>query len=379
MAEEATSTGSEPSAPSGEQSTPAGDLDAAIAKAVAMGDDAPADASEPAEPGSKGKGKPARRVEALAAKAVAAADKPAEPAAAPGVNEKALYHLRHGNVAKAIDAAFGDLSQLGQGLPDGVREALARSLGVGSKNWEQIRKYESRARRELVAKEQQVSQIVDAVKRDYAPFHQARSLFEAGDYDGALAAAFGVDSVEYQRKMISQRVGRDPEVERLKAELQRDREERQRERKQWEDSQRERSEQAQIADYKGRLQNELGSSDDPMIAHYAARPQFVHQVFEVMRSNYDPATNSTIPVHVAAEHVRDQIQASIQQWQLSHPGQTPVRSVQAAAMPAKPPVKPVRSLKQTGAAEATGAPVKLSSEDIRLKYQRMIEALPAEH
>lgn len=380
MAEEATSTGTEASAPSAAASTPAGDLDAAIAKAVAMGgDDAPEDPEAGEPEGPKGK-KPARRVEALAAKAVAAAtEKPAEPEAAPGVNEKALYHLRHGNVAKAIDAAFGDLSALGPGLPDGVREALARSLGVGSKNWEQIRKFESKARRELAAKEQQVSQVVDAVKRDYAPFAQARALFEAGQYDEALAAAFGVDSVEYQRKMISQRVGRDPEVERLKAELQRDRAERVREREQWEAQQRERSEQAQIADYQGRLQNELSVSEDPTIAHYAARPAFVAQVFEVLRANYDRDTNSTLPVHVAAEHVRDQIQASVQQWQLSHPGQAPAKSVQAAAMPAKPPVRPVRTLKQTGAAEATGAPVKLSSEDIRMKHQRIIEALPAEH
>lgn len=375
MADESTSTETTTVAPSAAPSTPAGDLDAAIAKAVAMGDEAPE--GEAGEPEAKGK-KPGRRVEALAAKAVAA--KPAEPPdAAPGLNEKALYHLRHGNVAKAIDAAFGDLSTLGQGLPDGVREALARSLGVGSKNWEQIRKYESRARRELVAKEQQVSQTVEAVKREYAPFHQARSLFEAGDYDGALAAAFGVDSVEYQRKMISQRVGRDPEVERLKAEIQRDREERARERQQWEQAQREQSEQAQIAEYQGRLQNELTTSDDPTIAHYAARPQFVQRVFDVLRANYDPHTNATVPVHVAAEHVRDQIQASVQQWQLSHPGQVPAKSVQAAAMPAKPPVRPVRSLKQTGAAEATGAPVKLSSEEIRQKHQRIIESLPTEH
>ncbi len=378
MAEEATSTGTEASAASAAPSTPAGDLDAAIAKAVAMGGNEAPDEAEAGDPAGKAK-KPARRVEALEAKAVAAADKPAEPDAAPAVNEKALYHLRHGNIAKAIDAAFGDLSALGPGLPDGVREALARSLGVGSKNWEQIRKYEARARKELAAKEQHVSQIVDAVKRDYAPFHKAKALFDAGDYDAALAAAFGVDSVEYQRKMISQRVGRDPEVARLEAELKRDREERAREREQWEAAQRERSEQALIADYQSRLQNELTGSDDPWIAHHAARPQFVESVFEVLRANYDPATNASVPVHVAAEHVRDQIQASIQQWQLSQPGQAPAKSVQAAAMPAKPPVRPARTLKQTGAAEATGAPVKLSSEDIRLKHQRIIEALPAEH
>jgi len=371
MAQESTATATTTAAPSAAQSTPAGDLDAAIAKAVAIGNDGDDEAEGEAKPeGDKAAKKPARRVEALAAKAVAATQE-----ADPGelAREKARAHLQRADVAKAIDAAFGDLSSLAPGMADAIRETLAHKLGVGSKNWELVRKHEARAKRELAEKEQHIGRLVDAVKRDYAPFAQAKALYDKGDYDAAFKAAFGEDPTDFQRKIISQRVGRDPEVERLKAELQKDREERQREREQYEQAQRERSEQAQIDEYKGRLQNELSISEDPAIARYASRPQFVAEVFEILRANYNPATGATVPIHLAAEHVRDRVFANLKQWQLDHPGQAP----SAAQLAPKSQARPMRTLKQTGAAEATGTPRKLTSEEIRLKHQRLIEAMPA--
>lgn len=372
MPDEQTTTGTPAAAATAATSSPAGDLDAAIAKAVALGGDDETTAPEAVDkPADKPGKKAGRRIEALEAKAVAAAAEPAEPDT--GLREKARYHLQHADVAKAIDAAFGDLSGLGAGMADAVREALARKLGVGSKNWEQVRKFEARAKRELAAKEQHMVQVIDAVKRDYGPFHEARALYAAGDYEGAFKNAFGEDVTDFQRKAIGQRIGRDPEVERLKAELAKDREERQRERAEYDRAVQERTDQAQIQEYQGQLQTELSASDDPAIARYASRPQFVAEVFEILRANYDPRTGATVPVRVAAEHVRDQVFANLQQWQLDHPGQ----AKPAIAAPAKAVVRPVRTLKQTGAAEATGMPVKLSSEEIRLKHQRLIEALPA--
>jgi len=325
----------------------------------------------------------ARRVENLEAKAVEKAAAEAEPAAPPddaAILAKAHYHLKHGDIAKFIDVVAGDFKL--DGLADGVREALGRKLGVSSAQWEKLRKHEAGAKRALAAREQEVSGVIERLKAEYAPFHQARKAYEAGDYDAAFKAAFGEDAAEYQRKVIGQRVGKNPEVEKLRAELEQERAER-RQREQAEAEARAEAEQTRaVQDYLVNLQEQCAESEDQAIRKFSARPAFIQRIYAIQRASYDPRANTVMPLSHAAEMARDEILNSIKAWSVEdeQTGATPANAARASALPAKPPVAkaPARALKQSQAAEATGAPVKLTPEQVRAKYQRMMEASPAD-
>jgi len=344
-------------------------------------------APEPAKPAKDAKGKfiaaakadESRRTEKLEAKAAdkTAAETKPEPDADASAVAKARFHLQHGDVARALDAAFGDFKALGESLPDAVREALGRKLGVNSAQWEKIRKYEQGAKRAVAAREQELSGIVQQLKAEYAPFHEARKLYQAGDYDAAFKAAFGEDAADYQRKVISQRVGKNPEIEKLRAELEAERAERRQREQQAEQARDEAEERAAVMSYLRDIQTQLSESEDAAVRKYAERPAFINRVFAIQRENYSRETNTTIPLHVAAEAARDEILESIQQWRIEDEaaGAAPANAVRASALPAKPPAAkaPARALTQSRAAEATGKPRKETSAEVRERYQRMME------
>lgn len=321
--------------------------------------------------------KPGRRVEKLEAKsAEKAAEAPPEPDAGAAALEKARFHLKHGDVAKALDAAFGDLKGLGDAMPDGVREALARKLGVNSAQWEKIRKYEQGAKRAVAAREQELGTVMERLKTEFAPFHQARELYKSGDYDAAFKAAFGEDAADYQRKIITQRVGKNPEIEALKAELkERDRVQAEREQRQREEAE-EADRTRQIHAYLDDTQKQCAASEDPAIRKYAARPAFIQRIYAIQKSSYDEASNTLMPLQQAAEMARDEILDSLQQWSVDEPtGASPANAARASAPPATPPAAkaPARALKQTQAAEATGTPQKLTDAQKKAKYARLME------
>jgi hypothetical protein len=333
------------------------------------------------DPTAAPKGKPpekGRRVEKLEQNAVAAAAVAPAPEEGASASEKARYYLKHGDVAKAIDAAFGNLSEIDATLPEGVREALARKLAVNSAQWERLRKHEQATKRAFNEREQKLGGIIQNLQREYAPLHQARQAYAAADYDAAFKLAFGEDATEFQRKVIGQRVGKNPEVERLRAELEQERAQQ----RQWAEQQRQQQAQAEqqqaVNNYVAEIGRELSQSDDAAVRKYASRPAYVGRVFEILRHHYDAATNTTIPLTVAAEAARDEILNSLKDWRIEDEtsGLTAAPAARASVLPAKPPVAkgPARSLKQSGAAEATGAQVKLTSAQIREKYQRIMSA-----
>jgi len=336
--------------------------------AAAAKDDA-GEAVQPAEPAAA---KPGAKADAKA-KVKIELDKPKpdakqepEPEA---VREKARYHLQHGDVAKAIETAFGPLE--GIALPDDVREALGRKLGVGSAKWEQLRRHEQSVKRQLAAKEQEVQTLVQRTLKEFEPFHLGRQAFEAGDLEGALKHAFGVkDLADFQRKVIAQSLDRNPEVEAVKAELERERQER----KQFEQRLQQEREQAEenreIQAYVEQLGADLAASDDPKIAEYAKRPRFVQRVFEILRENYDPRTNTSVPVGHAAQAARDEVRALLSEWE--HTGGNSAQGVQAAALPEQPPRQRGRNLKHTHAAEANSAPRQLTREERIKKYEKLM-------
>lgn len=342
-----------------------------------LASDLPEPAPPVAEKPAKAEKPVGRRIEKLEAKAVAGPAE-AEPDAAAAASERAKYYLRHGDVAKAINAAFGDLKSIEASLPDGVREALARKLGVNSAQWERIRKHEQSTKRAFQEREQQLSGIISNLQQEYAPLHHARQAYQAGDYETAFRAAFGEDATDFQRKVIGQRVGKNPEIEKLRAELEQERAQQRHWAEQARQQQAEAEQQQAVHSYLGTITEELAQSDDTAIRKYSSRPAFVHRVFEIQRSTYDARSNTAIPLTVAAEHARDEALNLVKSWQVEDDVTSGIAApaARASVQPVKPPAAkgPARSLKQSGAAEATGAPRKLTSAEVREKYQRMMEA-----
>ncbi|MEI9950808.1 MAG: hypothetical protein WDO74_17965 [Pseudomonadota bacterium] len=301
-------------------------------------------------------------------------DKPeaeAKPEPEPEVaREKARYHLQHGDVAKAIETAFGNLE--GIAIPDDVREALARKLGVDSRGWEKFRKHEQATKRQLAAKEAEVSQLVQRTLKEFEPFHLGRQAYEAGDYETAFKHAFGEDLADFQRKIISQRVGKNPEVEAVKAELERERQARQDFERRLQDERTQAEATHEIRAYVAQLGADLAESEDAHIREYSKRPRFVGRVFEILRDNYDSRTNTSIPFEHAAAAARDEVLALLNEWEYS--GGSPAKADQASALPEQPPLARarVRNLKHASAAEATASPRKLSREERIAKYTKLM-------
>lgn len=320
----------------------------------------------------------ARRIEKLEAKAAektAAAAETPEPEADASAVERARFHLKHGDVAKALDV-FGDLKALGEGMPDAVREALGRKLGVNSAQWEKLRKFEAGAKRAIATREQELSGLVQQLRAEYAPLHEARAAYKAGDYDAAFKAAFGEDAADYQRKIITQRVGKNPEVEKLRAELEAERTERRKLAERDQAAQVEAAERQQIAEYVSTLGAQLAASEDPAVRKYSSRPAFVQRVYDIQRESYDHDSRTFLPAHIAAETARDEILNSLKEWSVDDAtGAAPANAARASALPAKPPVAkaPARALKQSQAAEASGQPHTLSPKQVMEKHMRLME------
>ncbi len=340
---------------------------AAAAKSDAAAAEAPKAEAPKAEAKPKGKADP-KSVKIELDKPEAKTEPEAEPEG--GARDKARYYLQHGDVAKAIDTAFGDLQ--GVAIPDDVREALARKLGVDSRGWEKFRKHEQATKRQLAAKEAEVSTLVQRTLKEFEPFHLGRQAYEAGDYEAAFKHAFGDDLADFQRKVIAQRVGKNPEVEAVKAELERERQERRDFERRLHEERTQAQANQEIQQYVAQLGTDLANSEDQHVARYAQRPRFVQRVFEILQQNFDPRTNITIPTHLAAEQARDEVLGLLNEWEPS--GGNPASSVQAAALPEQPPPAKarVRNLKQASAAEATSSPRQLSREERIAKYTKLM-------
>ena len=103
---------------------------------------------------------------------------------------KAKARLRHGDVDKAIKLAFGEMK------PEefeATKEALAKKLGVGSKQWADYRRYEATERAKSKQLEANAVQLSQRLQSEFTPMIQAREAYKAKDYPKAFELAFGED------------------------------------------------------------------------------------------------------------------------------------------------------------------------------------------
>ena len=230
---------------------------------------------------------------------------------------KAKARLRHGDVDKAIRLAFGDLK------PEefeASKEALARKLGVGSKQWADFRRYQQAETTKAKQLESNAMQLSQRLQADFGPMIAARKAFAAGDYPTAFQHAFGEDINAFQRKALHQHLSQDPEKVRMRQELDELKRSLGEMRQPAASDQQQAAspEQAQAAalNKMARQAHEALTSqtDDPEIAHYAQKKSFCDRVVELRGEHYDPQTRTTIPLSVAADMARDELHEHLNQW-----------------------------------------------------------------
>ncbi len=281
-----------------------------------------------------------------------------EPEAETGSASKSARELLEaGDLEGAFKAAFGKSPS---------------EFNINSKRWAEFRKGTAKeraklneaysaARNDIERREHQTRQLLREAREEVRPYQnmvEAKKLYAAGDVAAAVKLAFEDDASEFNKKILRQAHGKNPEVEALRNELAREREER---------AAKERAAAEQQAEHAAREQRQanftwvrdnLGALSEPEYAEAAKRPRFVADVLRVLEDHYDEETNATLPLSQAAEMVleawREHFGASFG----SSPGgdrgaQNREMSVRGGTIPARPEAKPSRTLSQTGAAEAS--------------------------
>lgn len=252
---------------------------------------------------------------------------------------KAKARLRHGDVDKAIRIAFGDLKPEEF---DATKEALAKKLGVGSKQWADFRRYEAAERAKSKQLEAQAIQLSQRLQADFTPMIEARKAFEAKDYPKAFELAFGEDITAFNRKAIHQKLSQDPEKVRMQQQID---ELRAKVERGPAAPPQEAPEQQQAAALKREADRTHAAltqqTDDPEIAHFARKASFVKRVVDLRGEHYDPQTRTTIPLRVAADMARNEIKQHLNEWR--YDPEAPGDAAPDSELPGQAGNQPVRT------------------------------------
>jgi hypothetical protein len=282
-----------------------------------------------------------------------------EPRAAHQLKAKA--RLRHGDVDKAIRIAFGDLRPEEF---DATKEALAKKLGVGSKQWADFRRYEQAERAKTKQFEANAVQLSQRLQADFTPMIEARKAFAAKDYPKAFELAFGEDISDFSRKAIHQKLSVDPEKTRLRQELDEIRGElgklkggAPQQQQQATPEQTHAQAMQREGDRTHRALTE--QTDDPEIAHYAKKAAFVRRVVELRGEHYDPQSRTTISLRDAAEIARDELKRGLDEWRYDNASGAAAPSSESPGLAGNQPVRTsgtrARSPNPSLAAQAGGS------------------------
>lgn len=326
---------------------------------------APAAAETTGEPGET-------KAPAGETKAPAAETKPAKPEPVSGKTPREL--LDAGDLDGAFEAAFGKKPQ---------------DFKVDSRKWEELRKYGQRQKAKLAEREAtsnakleadraELGETLTQAKKELGPLLEARKLFAAKDYVGAINKAFGVDAPTLQKLLLSQFHGKNPEVEQLRRELA-ERDARDSESRQRADAeQRQATERQQVQAFVEQIRTEMIDGSDPTVAAMATKPRFVQRVLQIMQQHYDPATRTRLPTSEAAAMALEEVRAEFGPLLGVAPRDTavPVESVQpgSKAAPSGRGRAPTTSLPQRGAAEARLPGQRLSAQQTVDKYTNLARA-----
>lgn len=317
-----------------------------------------AEKEQPSAPAAEAKPKAEATDEAEDTEAEADSDgEDEDDKAHPGTRlAKARAMLQKGDLDGALKAAFGK---------------TAKDFAINSKQWQAWREKTQEGKRALAAKEQQLMQAAQELQKRFAPLHQARQEYEAGNLTEAFKLAFGEDINDFQRKALRQKMGQDPEVAKLKRQLEEEKQARiQREREAQERYQAEQEEHMRRQYFAG-VQKQLGELE-PHIQKVATKRAFFQAVVEQLQEHYDPDTNITIPVSHAAELAFAELYGDVWDSGVTGTPHTPAATVQGGSSPVRPAARAAKNLKQSHAAEAS-APGRLSDDELLAKYEKLMK------
>ncbi len=244
--------------------------------------------------------------------------------------------------------------------------------GLTSKQWTAFRKDNEKAvarsekvKAEAAAAYQHVERVAAGLEQQFGRYRAAQTAYQAGDFDAAFQYAFGEDLNSFQQKAISRMANRDPEVARLRQELQA-RDARQAQMAQQAQAQQEQqSIERERADYIANLAKELTELDDPRIPRAAGRKDFVQRVFAAQAAHLvvrRDGSEATISTREAAELALAELEQEYTGLRSVFDGEggavKPARSSTGVKpggkTPTRPvsPVRPAVNLKTQEAAEA---------------------------
>lgn len=318
-------------------------------------------AREEKKAAAKGKGKPAPKeapapapeaqAEAPESEAQTEAEEPEAPRGLGSTLIEARKLFAEGDLDGALEKAFGKKSD---------------AFRVNSAKWAEWRKANTAAQRQIAEREQRLEQGVRAVEQKFGALVKAKQAYDAGDYREALKLAFGTDAETFNKKLLSQFHGKNPEVEALRAELRaRDEREEQarRQREEMGRSEQQRQRDARNIEIIGQ---HLANHEDESIAELSKRPRFRSRVYQILSEHYDPASKTSIPLEQAAEMVKQEIEDEFGPvFRPRSVSESPHRAGKTHARPA------TATLSNRGAAEASPPGAQLSDEELFRKYANL--------
>ena len=203
-------------------------MEAARAEGDAPAEETPAEPAEGRERGKDGKFKPKGAKDAKQAK-----PKPADATVGEGAGQDAgaaAVVAPDGDAARESgDAPTGGLSQARKLVSKGDIAAALKLIGLHpekleGKQWGAFRQREKAAQdaiRHAEQMQQELRQIHAGLERKYGAIDEARKLYEAEDYDAAFKIWTGESPDDFQRKRIHamHTKAKDPEVVKLRKEL----------------------------------------------------------------------------------------------------------------------------------------------------------------
>ena len=199
---------------------------------------------------------------------------------------------------------------------DGKYAEVLEALGIevdGTRipadRFAKFRKMQKQERDKLVAREakiasyeNEVRSVVNQVAEQYKPFAEAKKAWDSGDVVGAITAAFGVKSDEITDLIARQALAQDPELIKLKRQLEakekREQEEQSRRQAETQEAEKTRA----VTQYVASVKSSLEGSDDPQLAKIAGVKDFPLHVYRA-QLHYWNTEQREVSVEDAAREV----------------------------------------------------------------------------
>ncbi len=355
-------------------------MDAARAEGDTPVEETPAEGETGRERGTDGKFKPKGAKDAkqatapkVAKAAEAEADTPDVEAAhdaggAPGAGIGSARKLvREGNIA-------GALALIGL-HPDKLE----------GKQWGAFRQREKAAadaERKAIEQTERLKGIHQQLIQHYGAYDEARKAYEAEDYDAAFKIWTGESPDDFTRKRIHAMHSKtkDPEVIKLRKELEALRTEKQTDEQRRAEANAKQAREEARTSYRNQLAEQLTELDDPRFARVAKKQAFINRVFDIQEQHWNERAQTTIDTVEAAELAWEELYEGVAGETSATAAPSVSRSAGTTKTPVRQAAKATTTLNPHEASEASPAhKLKPGSPELRAFYARKAELAAIGH